>query len=149
MFGRLKEAVEAGRTAVSDAKSAAEVQNLSALLLLDVLGPAADGVRTRHIDAATAAGQRPLLILGPEAEPEHVDLQLLCEYLPRLQDLAAATGHRPDAILRYRMKRLSRIFEKWGVVECRWIGPSADDIVDAWSSKQGAGLRQVTFLPAH
>ncbi|MEL7151408.1 MAG: hypothetical protein AAGK71_11760 [Pseudomonadota bacterium] len=149
MFGKLKDAIEAGRTAVSDAESAAEIENLSALLILDELGPTADAVRTRHIEAASAAGQRPLLVLGPEAELEHADLNLLCEYLPRAQDLAASTGHRPDAVQTYRLRRLSFILEKWSVSECRWIGPSAADLVDAWRASARAEVPNVTFLPAH
>ncbi len=149
MFSRLQDAIEAGHSAVSEIQSAAEVQNLSALLILDELGPMAEDVRARHFDAAAASGQRPLLILGPEAELEHSSLQFLCEFLPRSQDIVRATGERPDTVLRYRMTRLNLIFDKWDVAQCRWIGVSAAEIVEAWTAEKTAERRDILFSPAH
>ena len=109
----------------------------------------AEDVRARHFDAAAASGQRPLLILGPEAELEHSSLQFLCEFLPRSQDIVRATGERPDTVLRYRMTRLNLIFDKWDVAQCRWIGVSAAEIVEAWTAEKTAERRDILFSPAH
>jgi len=150
MLNRLRDAIEAGRSAVVDAEAekAAEEQPVDALLVLDELGPLADETRKRHIDAASAAGHRPLLILGPDSELEHNDLAQLCEFLPRAEDIVLATGYRPDAIRQYRLARLRLIFEKWRITECRWIGDSALEVVEFWTESDNPVERKVTFLPA-
>lgn len=149
MLTRLTNAIDAGRKAVSEERKAAEVQNLLALMVLDELGPMAASTRTRHLEAAASAGQRPLLILGPDSEPEQADLAYLCEFLPRSHDIAASTGQRPDNILRYRLARLRLILAKWDVRECRWIGDGAGDLVEAWSRDPALNTQPVRFFPAH
>lgn len=148
MLSRLKEAVEAGRAAVVDAGAVPE-QQVDALLILDELGPLADETRQRHLASASAAGHRALFILGPEAELEHHDLSLLCEFIPRGYDLAASTGQRPDTILRYRQARLGLILDKWNVTECRWVGDSAEELIESLPTDGHGQMRQTRFLPAH
>lgn len=148
MLRRVREAIEAGRSAVSDAEKTAEVSNLVALMVLDELGPMADDTRARHLDAVSASGKRALFILGPDAELEHASLKILCEFLPRSQDIALTTGQRADVILRYRLARLRQILDKWEVEECRWIGDQAAELVAAWNADPNAPLPPVRFLPA-
>ena len=149
MLTRLTNAIDAGRKAVSEDRKAAEVQNLLALLVLDELGPMAEPTRSRHLEAAASAGQRPLLVLSPDSELEQADLAYLCEFLPRGHDIAASTGQRPDNILRYRLARLRLILDKWDVRECRWIGDGAGDLVEAWSRDPALKAKSIRFFPAH
>ncbi len=149
MFRRVKDAIDAGREAVAAAENVPPAPRpYSALLLLDELGPVADATRPRHSEAAKSKGERVLLILGPDSELEHPDVSVVCEFLPRLADIVSGTGHRPDVAQFYRLARLRLILEKWDVVECRWTGPLAAELIELWSS-QGLQTSPVTFLPAH
>lgn len=148
MLTRLKNAIEAGKLAVADADGTVNVQSVHALLILNEMGPLADQVRVRFLTGAQNAGHRAILILGPDSELEHPDLSQVCEFLPRVEDLAKIAGRRPAAIERYRLNRLRLILSKWGVNECRWIGDDAADLVEAWNSSAEPVARPVTFLPA-
>lgn len=150
MLEKIKQAVEAGKTAVAEASGETEAAEkpVMALLVLDAMGPTAEGFRRRHLDAAAAAGARALFILGPKSELEHPDLDLLCEYLPSPEDVARTTGERPDGIRRYVRARLRLILDKWSVRECRWIGETAAEMVDNWNNAGDPMRRPVEFLPA-
>ena len=147
---RLKQAVEAGKTAVAEASREAEAAEtpVVALLMLDAMGPIAEGLRKRHLEAAAAEGARALFILGPKSESEHPDLDLLCEYLPAAEDLARATGERPDGITRYILERLCLILDKWSVRECHWVGETSAELIDGLDALEDPGQRPVEFLPA-
>lgn len=150
MLERLRQAIEAGHSAVAETLGVAEPAEkpILALLVLDEIGPPAAKLRQRHLAAAEAEGSRALFILGPKSELEHPGLDLLCEYLPSPEDLARTTGERPDLIRRYREARLRLILDKWGVRECRWIGESAAEFVDAWCEVDDPTRRPVRFLSA-
>ena len=148
MRERIRAAMEAGRRAVAEAEaSRAGPPEVLALLVLDELGVAADALRQRHLEAAKAAGARPLLVLGPLSEHEHPPGGELREALPLPQHLARATGATPDAVTQYLGTRLGLILEKWTVAECRWIGETAAQIVE--TAADAPGTAPVRFLPAH
>ena len=150
MLEKFRQAVEAGKTAVADAsrEATAPEKPVVALLVLDAFGTTADGLRRRHQTAAKAQGDRALFILGPKSEHEHPDLDLLCEYLPLPEDLARATGERPDGTSRYVRTRLRLILDKWAVRECRWAGETAAELIGGWDGAEDATRVPVQFLPA-
>ena len=150
MLEKLRQAVEAGKTAVADAsrETAAPEKPVVALLVLDAVGTPAERLRRQHQTAAKDQGARALFILGPKSEHEYPDLDLLCEYLPLPEDLARATGERPDGTSRYVRARLRLILDKWAVRECQWVGDTAAELIDGWDSAEDATRVPVRFLPA-
>ena len=130
MFDRLKQAIDAGKTAVSEAEETSNISppNAMAWLVLDEFGPDAARLHKLHVDAAAKSGVRPLFILGRYAEHEHSDLSLLIETLPLPEDLILATDARTDEIQSYILRRLLFIFRKWNVEICHYSGPRAAEL---------------------
>ncbi|MEM9320088.1 MAG: hypothetical protein AAGA70_13945 [Pseudomonadota bacterium] len=129
MFERLKDAIEAGRQAVSDTEATEQVP-VVAWLVLDELNRDAERRRTQFLKAAQGAGARPLFILSAHSQPDHATIDRLCEFLPLPEDIAAATGERADAIARYQSARLMLILTKWGIKTCYWTGDRAGELID-------------------
>ena len=166
MLQRIRQAIEAGRTAVLQADAERvdtsgypqemtnksefsppatpkEVDPVLALLALDELGSAAPELTRKHLAAAKAAGTRALFITGSASELDFFpDRSLLCEYLPSHQEIFGATEERSDVITLYRQHRLQLILDKWRVQDCNWIGDSAAELIP---TKMSEATRPVRF----
>jgi hypothetical protein len=130
---RILRAIEAGRRAVAprgDAGRNPDAMQASLALLLMGQADGELGTRARgHAEAARQATAIPLLITSSTELTEIKTPGLVYEYLPATSDVLEATGELPEIAALYALRRLELIFDKWLVVECRWCGQDAEELL--------------------
>ncbi len=146
MFQRLQDAIAAGQSAVTELEQA-ELRKTAAWIVLDEIGRDADPMRSRFLALAKGDSCRPLFFLSALTEVEQSNPSQACEFIPLSEDIAEATGERPDVIALHLGKRLVALFSKWNVQTCYWTGDRAGELIACAREEPAFSELDIRILP--
>lgn len=117
-----------------------------ALLLLGRASDDLDAHVPAHVEAARRVSAIPLAITSATEAAAIRAPDLVIEHLPALSDVLEATEEQPDIAALYLLRRLELMFDKWLVIECRWSGQEAEDLVALRASRPELARSRVRFV---